>query len=290
MPPFRPGERPAYNHPSAPFPLLMENLLTPELEALRYIRYEAQDRIGYITLNRAEKRNALNADVVTELKQAFEFAENDENAKVVVLRAAGDVFCAGADLAYIQDLQGFGYTDNLEDSTHLMQLFHQIYTLKKVVIGQVQGHALAGGCGLAAICDLTFSVPEAKFGYTEVKIGFLPAIVSVFLVRKIGEARTKQLLLSGDVVSAQAALDMGLITFMVPKAELAETVRIYAQRLCRENSGQSMEVTKEMLARLPEMDLEEGLRYAAQRNAEARGSDDCRRGISAFLNKEKIGW
>ena len=268
----------------------MENLLTPELEALRYIRYEAQDRIGYITLNRPDKRNALNADVVTELKQAFDFAENDESVKIIVLRAAGDVFCAGADLAYIQDLQGFGYTDNLEDSTHLMQLFHQIYTLKKVVIGQVQGHALAGGCGLAAICDLTFAVPEAKFGYTEVKIGFLPAIVSVFLLRKIGEARTKQLLLSGDTISAQAALDMGLVTFLASKDELASTVEAYAQRLCRENSAQSMEVTKEMLARLPELPLEEGLRYAAQRNAEARGSEDCRKGIAAFLNKEKIGW
>ncbi|ALW86509.1 methylglutaconyl-CoA hydratase [Hymenobacter sedentarius] len=268
----------------------MENLLTPELEALRYIRYDVQDRIGYITLNRPDKRNALNADVVTELKQAFDFAENDEAVKVIVLRADGDVFCAGADLAYIQDLQGYGYTDNLEDSTHLMQLFHQIYTLKKVVIGQVQGHALAGGCGLAAICDLTFAVPEAKFGYTEVKIGFLPAIVSVFLVRKIGEARTKQLLLSGDAISAQLALDMGLITFLASKEELAGTVSAYARRLCRENSGQSMEVTKEMLARLPEMDLEEGLRYAAQRNAEARGSEDCRQGINAFLRKEKISW
>jgi methylglutaconyl-CoA hydratase len=171
-----------------------------------------------------------------------------------------------------------------------MQLFHQIYTLKKVVIGQVQGHALAGGCGLAAICDLTFAVPAAKFGYTEVKIGFLPAIVSVFLLRKIGEARTKQLLLSGDPVSAQAALDMGLITFLAAPEDLAENVRAYAERLCRENSAQSMEVTKEMLARLPELGLEEGLRYAAQRNAEARGSEDCRKGIAAFLNKEKIVW
>ncbi|OGX81572.1 enoyl-CoA hydratase/isomerase family protein [Hymenobacter coccineus] len=268
----------------------MDHLLTPELEALRYLTYACEDRIAYITLNRPEKRNALNADVVAELKHAFEHAENDDSCKVVVLRAAGDVFCAGADLAYIQELQGYGYTDNLDDSTHLMQLFHQVYTLKKVVIGQVQGHAIAGGCGLAAICDITFAVPEAKFGYTEVKIGFLPAIVSVFLLRKIGEARTKQLLLSGDVVAAQTALDLGLINFLVPAHELAATVRTYAQRLCRENSGQSMEVTKEMLAALPEMALEEALRYAAQRNAELRGSDDCRRGIGAFLSKEKISW
>jgi methylglutaconyl-CoA hydratase len=110
------------------------------------------------------------------------------------------------------------------------------------------------------------------------------------LLRKIGEARTKQLLLSGDVVPAQTALDMGLITFLCSKEELADKVRDYAQRLARENSGQSMELTKEMLARLPELALEEGLRYAAQTNAEARGTDDCRRGIGAFLNKEKISW
>jgi methylglutaconyl-CoA hydratase len=171
-----------------------------------------------------------------------------------------------------------------------MQLFHQIYTLKKVVVAQVQGHALAGGCGLASICDFAFAVPEAKFGYTEVKIGFLPAIVSVFLLRKIGEARTKHLLLTGDVITAQVALEFGLVNFLASKEELAEKVRTFARRLCVENSAQSMGTTKEMLARIPEMPLEESLRYAAQMNAEARGSNDCRRGIAAFLNKEKITW
>lgn len=268
----------------------MENMPTQELEALRFIRYEAQDAIGYITLNRPDKRNALSADMVSELKLAFDFAEDDEACKVVVLRAEGEAFCAGADLAYIQELQGFGYTDNLLDSTHLMQLFHQIYTLKKVVVAQVQGHALAGGCGLASICDFAFAVPEAKFGYTEVKIGFLPAIVSVFLVRKIGEARTKQLLLTGEVISAHKAVELNLINEVVPADSLANHVYTFARRLCVENSAQSMEVTKEMLARIPEMPLEDSLRYAAQMNAEARGSLDCRRGIAAFLAKEKMNW
>ncbi|MCC3158197.1 enoyl-CoA hydratase/isomerase family protein [Hymenobacter sp. 15J16-1T3B] len=268
----------------------MEDMATQELEALQYIRYEANDSIGFITLNRPEKRNALSSELVSELKLAFEYAENDVACKVIVLRAEGPAFCAGADLAYIQELQGFGYNDNLADSTHLMQLFHQIYTLKKIVIAQVQGHALAGGCGLATLCDFAFAVPEAKFGYTEVKIGFLPAIVSVFLLRKIGEARTKQLLLTGDVFGADQAVGYGLINEVVPADELAGHVYRFARRLCVENSAQSMEVTKEMLARLPELPLEEGLRYAARLNAEARGSDDCRRGISAFLNKEKITW
>ncbi|WP_345117948.1 enoyl-CoA hydratase/isomerase family protein [Hymenobacter algoricola] len=268
----------------------MDNMPTQELEALRYIRYEARDAIGYITLNRPDKRNALSFDMVSELKQAFEFAEEDEACKVIVLRAEGPAFCAGADLTYIQELQEFGYADNLADSTHLMQLFHQIYTLDKIVIGEIQGHALAGGCGLVTICDFAFAVPEAKFGYTEVQIGFLPAIVSVFLLRKIGEARTKQLLLTGDIISAQAATDFGLVNFLVSSEELAGSVYEFARRLCVQNSGQSMALTKEMLARIPEMPLEDSLRYAAQLNAEARGSVDCRRGIAAFLNKEKITW
>jgi methylglutaconyl-CoA hydratase len=268
----------------------MENYPTQELLALRFLQYEVEGRLAYITLNRPAKRNALSADVVTELKQAFETAEADDDVKVIILRASGDVFCAGADIKYLQELQANTYQENLADSTHLMQLFHQIYTLKKVVIGQVQGHALAGGCGLAALCDFTFAVPEAKFGFTEVKIGFLPAIVSVFLVRRLGETRAKQLLLSGDIFSAQQALDYGLITFLVDQDELADAVRDYALRLVRENSSNSMEMTKELLAHLPALSLEEGLRYAAQRNADARATDDYRRGIAAFLNKEKIGW
>jgi methylglutaconyl-CoA hydratase len=270
--------------------IVMENYPTQELLALRFLQYEVEGRLAYITLNRPAKRNALSADVVTELKQAFETAEADDDVKVIILRASGDVFCAGADVKYLQELQANTYQENLADSTHLMQLFHQIYTLKKVVIGQVQGHALAGGCGLAALCDFTFAVPEAKFGFTEVKIGFLPAIVSVFLVRRLGETRAKQLLLSGDIFSAQQALDYGLITFLVDQDELTEAVRDYALRLVRENSSNSMEMTKELLAHLPALSLEEGLRYAAQRNADARATDDYRRGIAAFLNKEKIDW
>jgi methylglutaconyl-CoA hydratase len=143
------------------------------------IDFTINNRVGYITLNRPDKRNALSFELIRELKEAFYNAERDDAVKVIVLRAHGEVFCAGADLAYLQQLQEFSYEQNLADSNHLKDLFFQIYTLQKVVIAQVQGHALAGGCGLATVCDFTFSVPEAKFGYTEVKIGFIPAIVMV---------------------------------------------------------------------------------------------------------------
>jgi methylglutaconyl-CoA hydratase len=257
---------------------------------MEYVLYETDNRVGYITLNRPAKRNALNEEVVGQLQQAFEMAENDEACKVIVLRGQGEVFCAGADLQYLQSLNGNTFGEHYHDSTHLMRLFQQIYTGKKVVIGQVHGHAIAGGCGLAAICDITFTVPEARFGYTEVKVGFVPAIVSVFLLRKIGESATKRLLLTGDLISAAAALDLGLVHYVVPAGELAAAVQDFAQHLCRENSAQSMELTKEILYRVQEMPLQEGLRYAAEMNAHARGTSDYRRGISAFLNKEKINW
>ncbi|MBC7448091.1 MAG: enoyl-CoA hydratase/isomerase family protein [Hymenobacteraceae bacterium] len=261
-----------------------------ELEALRFLTYEVRERVAYITLDRAEKRNALNYDVVAELKQAFEAAEIDDNCKVIVLRANGRAFSAGADLESIQAMQDYEYDENLADSTHLMQLFLQIYTLKKVVIAQIQGHAIAGGCGLATVCDFAFAVPEAKFGYTEVKIGFLPAIVSVFLLRKVGEGRTKQLLLTGDLVSADEAQRLGLINYVVSADELAAQVEAFALRLCVENSANSLEVTKDLIARVQELPLEAALRYAAQQNATARSSEDCRRGVGAFLSKEPLAW
>ena len=172
-----------------------------------------------------------------------------------------------------------------------MQLFHQIYTLKKVVIAQVQGHALAGGCGLAAICDFAFAVPEAKFGYTEVKIGFLPAIVSVFLLRKIGEARTKQLLLSGDVISAQTALDMGLGQFPGFQGRAGRNTCARMPAACARKFGPEHGSDQ----RNAGPHSRNGLWRTAcatppRRNAEARGSDDCRQGIAAFLSKEKISW
>jgi methylglutaconyl-CoA hydratase len=254
------------------------------------VKYEALNRIGYITLDRPEKRNALNYLVIQELKEAFSAAEKDEEIKVIVLQANGDSFCAGADLAYLQNLQNFSYDENLMDSDHLKALFYQIYTLKKVVIASIQGHALAGGCGLATVCDFAFSVPEAKFGYTEVKIGFIPAIVMIFLLRKIGEGKSKHLLLSGELIAAEEALTLGLINRIIPADKLREEVNLFARRLISSNSANSMMVSKQMIAQVQSMPLEGALSFASAMNAKARGSDDCKKGIAAFLNKEKLEW
>lgn len=256
----------------------------------QFVKYEVSDRVATITLSRPEKRNALNAQVVTELKNAFTKAEGDESAKVIVLAAEGDAFCAGADLAYLQELQKNTYEENLADSNHLKELFRQIYTHPKVVIAKVQGHAIAGGSGLATVCDFSFSVPEAMFGYTEVRIGFIPAIVMVFLLRKIGEGKSKELLLSGELINAEKAVGLGLINKVVEADALDSEVSGFAKSLVKKNSGQSMAYTKQMIASVQEMSLEEGLNAAAEQNATARASEDCQQGIGAFLNKEKPTW
>jgi methylglutaconyl-CoA hydratase len=254
------------------------------------VLYSVKERIGYITLNRPEKRNALSRELVTELKDAFAKAEKDDIVKVIVLKANGESFCAGADLAYLQELQKFSFEENIADSNHLKELFLQIYQLKKVVIAQVQGHALAGGCGLAAICDFVFAVPEAKFGYTEVKIGFIPAMVLVFLIRKIGEQKAKQLLLSGELIQNEEALRMGLANYIVCKEQLENSVFDFAQRLIKSNSGQSMMLTKQMIGEVQSMSLTDALDYAAKMNAQARATDDCKNGIAAFLEKKEMKW
>ncbi|MFL5729267.1 MAG: enoyl-CoA hydratase/isomerase family protein [Cytophagaceae bacterium] len=257
---------------------------------MEMVKYQVRERIAYITLARPEKRNALNGELVAQLKKVFRKAEEDPSAKVIVLNAEGDVFCAGADLEYLQQLQKNSLEENRQDSAHLAELFDIIYTLKKIVIAQIGGHAIAGGCGLAAVCDISFSVPEANFGYTEVKIGFVPAIVMFFLLRKTGEGKAKELLLSGNLINAQTAKEYGLINFMVPKEKLEEEVFQYATRLCLENSSESMSLTKKMISAIQEKELKEALKYAADMNAEARGTADCKRGIAAFLNKEKLKW
>ncbi|HEY8402681.1 MAG TPA: enoyl-CoA hydratase-related protein [Cytophagaceae bacterium] len=254
------------------------------------VNYSVIDRIATISINRPDKKNALNFEVVSELKNAFDQAEKDASVKVVILTGEGDVFCAGADLEYLQTLQKNSYEENLKDSTHLMELYKKIYTLKKVVIAKINGHAIAGGCGLAAVCDFSFSTINANFGYTEVRIGFIPAIVMVFLLRKVGEANAKELLLSGKIIKAQEAQNLRLINYITEAEELDATVQAFAESLCKNNSGISMEITKRMIAEIGSMSLDEGLAYAAAQNAEARSSADCQRGIAAFLNKEKITW
>jgi len=239
---------------------------------------------------RSDKKNALNSKFVSELKSIFQFAENDEKCKVIVLQSDGDDFCAGADLQYLQSLQKFTEEENEADSNHLMELFYQIYTLKKVVIASIKGAAIAGGCGLATVCDFSISTKSAKFSYSEVKIGFIPAIVSVFLIKKIGEGKSKELLLSGKIINAQEAVDIGLINHWVENENLQESILELAQSIINNCSSQSLGSIKKLIAEIQNLELEEGLKWAVKANTKARKNEDCKRGIQAFLDKKKLNW
>jgi methylglutaconyl-CoA hydratase len=254
------------------------------------VLYEVIDRVGYLTLNRPEKRNALSYSFVEEIKKALKLAEQDSLCKVVVIKANGEAFCSGADLASLQQLQNNTYEENLADSKHLAELYLQIYQSKKIIISLVEGAAFAGGCGLATICDFCFANVDAKFAYTEVKIGFIPAIVMVFLLRMVGEKIARKILLTGEVFNAEKALEFGIITGINKPETIAEEVHQFAVKLCNTTSAQSIATTKEMLAKVPELTLLEAIDYATNMNAHARASDDCKKGIGAFLNKEKLSW
>jgi methylglutaconyl-CoA hydratase len=254
------------------------------------VLYTVSQRIANITINRPEKRNALNPELVSQLTEAFLRASEDDEVKVIVLNANGDIFSSGADLAYLQKLQDNTYEENLTDSENLKRLFTTIYYLPKVVIAQIEGHAIAGGCGLATVCDVIFSVPEATFGYTEVKLGFVPAIVSCFLLRKTSETIAKKILLTGELFSASQALDYGLITFVTNKDDIHLKVKEFALNLCSEASANSLMVTKQLIGQTTNALLEKSLSLAVQINARVRDSEDFKKGISAFLNKQKPQW
>jgi methylglutaconyl-CoA hydratase len=248
------------------------------------------DRIGHIKLNNPEKRNAMSPALISGLKEAFLSMESNEDVKVVLLSASGKAFCAGADLAYLQQMQGFTYEENLEDSRSLKELFELIYNFPKVVIAAVQGHALAGGCGLVTVCDFAFSAPEALFGYTEVAIGFVPALVSVFLLEQIGGAKTQELLLSGELITSSKAAELGLITEVIQTEELEKTAFNFAQKLIVKNSSSSMTETKMLLRGLTKETRTKALDFAAELNAKVRANPDCKQGIAAFLSKSKPVW
>ncbi|MGM9475859.1 enoyl-CoA hydratase/isomerase family protein [Pedobacter sp. GSP4] len=254
------------------------------------VLYDVAERIATITINRPEKSNALNPDLIAELTATFIKASEDDLVKVVVLKANGSSFSAGADLAYLQQLQYNSFEENIADSNNLKKLFTTIYYLPKVVIAQVEGHAIAGGCGLATICDIVFATPESSFGYTEVKIGFVPAIVSCFLKQKVSETVAKEILLTGKTFPAEQALKYNLINFVTNSSDIHQKVQEFALSLCNGSSGNSLMITKQLITQTNNPLLEKSLETAVQINARVRESEDFKKGIASFLKKEKIKW
>jgi len=242
-----------------------------------------------LRLNRPQARNALNAKLVSGLHAELEAAQRDEEVRCVVLTGSGRVFSAGADLKALQAMGAASSEENRADSQRLADLLHLIYSSRLPVVAAVEGAAVAGGAGLASACDLVVAGEAARFGYTEVRLGFVAAVVMVFLLRAVGEKHARELLLTGRLVSAQEAHRMGLINEVVPDGQTEER----ALRLATEIAGGSrtaLATTREMLSVLPGMGLEESLRYAAGVNAWTRTTADLKEGVAAFLEKREPAW
>ena len=254
----------------------------------KHILAETADGVLTLTLNRPEKRNALTPELIEELTTAFgEAAES--SCGVVILTGAGTAFCAGLDLDHLATLASRTREENLRDSEDMARLLRLVYDFPKPVIAAVNGPAVAGGMGLATIPDFTLAVPEAKFGYTEVRIGFVPAIVASFLLRQVGEKRARDLLLTGRLIKAQEAHEMGLVTQVVAADQLMPAARTLAQSLL-ENSPQAMRSVKELLARHASRGLDEELADAVATNAKQRSTDDFKEGVAAFLQHRRPAW
>jgi|SRR5580658_116304 methylglutaconyl-CoA hydratase len=241
-----------------------------------------------IILNRPERRNALTPEMQLELIAAMEEAAAG-SARVVVLRGAGEAFCSGLDLSALQSMNDKSAADHRADAERIAKLFRTLYELPKPTIAAVHGPAIAGGTGLATLCDFTLAVPTAKFGYTEARIGFVPAIVSAFLALQIGDKRARDLLLTGRFFDALEAYRLGLVNEIVEPDELEGRVLALAQILAA-SSPESQAATKRLLAAQNKAWLDGAIALAMEANARSRETADFREGVAAFLEKRKPSW
>jgi methylglutaconyl-CoA hydratase len=244
--------------------------------------------VATITLNRPDKRNAISFDLIDDLLRAFEEVEKSD-AIVLILTGAGKAFSSGMDLENLKALIGRSPEQNMQDSRTMVRMFRTLYEFPKVTLAAVNGAAIAGGTGLALLCDFTLAVPEAKFGYTEVRIGFVPAIVSTFLLRQTGEKYARDLLLTGRIIGAEEAARMGLVNEIVAPENLMTRARELASLLMG-NSPSSLRATKKLLSDHARAELDVQIEAAIRENAAVRSTADFREGVTSFLEKRKPVW
>jgi methylglutaconyl-CoA hydratase len=252
------------------------------------LRLHISGDIATITLSRPEKRNAISAEMIDDLMGALGEIEASV-ARVVILTGDGKAFCSGMDLAALKALAAQSPMENLEDARRLARLFRRIWSFPKPTIAAVNGAAVAGGCGIATLCDFTLAVADATFGYPEVRIGFIPANVAVFLMRQIAEKHARDLLLTGRIIDAAEAHRMGLVTRIVPAAELMAAAQTLAAKLLA-SSPTSLLKTKKLLCDFAAPELDRELELAVAESAQIRTTADFREGLASFLEKRPPRW
>ena len=249
------------------------------------VLYSVDGAVARLTLNRPDKRNALNDALIAGIKEGLKKAAGDEHVRAVVISGAGKDFCSGADLSALQKIAGASVAENSEDARSVLELFLLIRQLQVPVIAAVTGRALAGGCGLASACDLVLAAESARFGYPEVKIGFVPSMVMAILRRNVSEKRAFELITRGEEISAQQAKEMGLINQVFSDETFAAEVDAYAKRF-EQLSKQAISLTKVLLYQMDGLAFPEALETGADVNVIARMTEDCQKGIAKFVHKE----
>jgi methylglutaconyl-CoA hydratase len=253
-------------------------------EQPQIVLFAVAEGIARITLNRPEKRNALNDAVLSALKDALRLADHDKSVRAVVLAGAGADFCAGADLAALQRISNASVAENLEDARSLMELFILIRQVRIPVIAAVKGRALAGGCGLATACDMILAQRSARFGYPEVKLGFIPAMVMAMLRRSVSEKRAFELVTLGAEFSAEEAAGFGLVNHVFDDDVFDDEIERFARQF-EKVSRSAISLSKQLLYQIDGTSFENALESGADMNVIARMTVDCRRGVAAFLKK-----
>jgi methylglutaconyl-CoA hydratase len=245
--------------------------------------------VMHITLNRPRVHNAFNEVMVRELHQIFADASREERMRVVVLTGKGKSFCAGADLNWMRKVKDYSFQDNLEESKQLAELMYAIYSLPLPTIARVNGAAIGGGAGLVAACDLVIAAQTAKFSLSEVKLGLVPAVISPYVIRRIGETACREFFLTGERLTAEKALRFGLVNEVVPPEKLDRAVQERVGQLLT-SGPRALNTCKEILRKVPGMSFQEAKAYTAEIIASLRVSQEGQEGMSAFLEKRKPSW
>jgi methylglutaconyl-CoA hydratase len=250
----------------------------------RKLLYSVEQGVARITLNRPDKRNALDAELVSEIRQALDTSADDDSLPLVLLMGAGKDFCSGADLAALEQLSQASVAENVADARRLGDLFIAMRRHPRPIVAAVRGRALAGGCGLATAADIVLAAESAQFGYPEVKIGFVPAMVMAILRRSVPEKRAFELLVSGEIIPARTALEIGMINRVFADATFESEVAAYVSRLAAQ-SASALGLTKNLLYQMDTLSFEAAISAGVEVNALARTTADYRRGIEQFLKK-----
>ncbi|MFQ5722141.1 MAG: enoyl-CoA hydratase/isomerase family protein [Candidatus Aminicenantales bacterium] len=253
------------------------------------ILFQLQHEVLRLIFNRPQVHNAFNATMIAELDKALGRASRDQSLRVLVLSGQGKSFCAGADLNWMREIIHYSFQQNLGESLKLAEVLYKLYALPKPTVAMVNGTAIGGGTGFIAACDIAVASEEARFGLSEVKIGLVPAAISPYVIRRIGEAKAREYFLTGKRISAAKAMEIGLINEVVPKDKLEEKVKEIIELLL--SSGpEALASCKLLIQKVPQMSFEEAKNFTAQMIAKLRVSEEGQEGMSAFLEKRKPKW